>query len=179
MSTPCIGEIRVVGFNFAPPGWYPCNGQTLQISQEEALFSLIGTTYGGDGQSTFNVPNLNGSVAVGAGNGPGLSNYVLGQTGGVTEVTLNAGQLPAHGHGFSSPVAAATTGPATNSPVGALPGAGSSAYGSASSGSSTLAAGAISGVTGPAGSSGPHPNLPPVLTMNCIICSQGYYPTRP
>ena len=180
MSTPYIGEIRAVAFNFPPVGWYPCDGRSLSVSQEQVLFQLIGTTYGGDGQNNFNLPNLNGSVAVGAGAGGGLSNYALGQTGGTANVTLNTGQLPVHGHAFSSPVAAATSGTATNSPVGTLPGSGNSAYGSSASGASTLAAGAITGNTSVAGGGGgPHPNIPPVLTMNYIICSEGLYPPRP
>jgi len=179
MATGYIGEIRVVGFNFAPPGWYPCDGRAVSIAEEQGLYALIGTTYGGDGQTTFNLPNLNGNVAVGAGIGPGLSPYPLGQTGGQTTVTLNTNQAPLHGHGFSSPVAAATGGTPTNSPAGNLPGSGTSAYGSAPSGTSTLSAGAITGNTGPAGGNAPHPNLPPMLAMNYIICSQGYYPPRP
>jgi microcystin-dependent protein len=180
MASPYVGEIRVVAFNFAPPGWYPCDGRTLSISEDEVLFQLIGTTYGGDGQSTFNVPNLNGNVAVGAGSGPGLSNYALGQQGGVTDVTLNASQLPSHGHGFSSPVAATTSGPVTNSPVAALPASGLKAYSGAQSGTDTLAVGAITGATSVAGgSSGPHSNLPPTLAMNYIIANVGIYPSQP
>ena len=179
MSSPYVGEIRAVAFNFAPPGWYPCDGRSLSINEESTLYQLIGTTYGGDGQSTFNVPNLNGNVAVGAGNGPGLLNYALGQQGGTTAVTLTTPQLPLHGHGFSSPVAATTSGPATNSPAGALPGSGLSAYGNAQSGTDTLAAGAITGTTSVAtGDNAPHPNLPPMLAISYIISSLGIFPPQ-
>lgn len=182
MATPYIGEIRAVGFNFAPPGWYPCNGQSLNISAEPVLFQLIGITYGGDGQTTFNVPDLNGRVAVGAGQPANGSNYQLGQVGGINTVTLNAGQLPAHGHSFALALAATTSGTATNNPAGALPGSGANAYAGAPSGTATLAAGAITGTANAAGGSGApqaHANMPPVLAINYIICSQGLYPPQP
>lgn len=182
MSDPYIGEIRAVGFNFAPPGWYPCNGQQLLIANEEVLFQLIGTTYGGDGQTTFNVPDLNGRVIVGTGQLAGGSSYQLGQVGGMNTVTLNGGQFPAHSHSFALALPATTSGTATNEPAGALPGSGANAYAGAPSGTATLAAGAITGTTSAAGGSSTpqaHANMPPVLAINYIICSQGIYPPRP
>src|SRR5277367_6552050 len=102
MSSPYVGEIRMFGGNFAPSGWAFCNGQILSISESEVLFTLIGTTYGGDGQSTFALPNLQGRVPVHQGQGPWLSTYIIGQSGGVENVTLTAGQMPAHSHQFVS-----------------------------------------------------------------------------
>ena len=98
-ATPFIGQVIPVPYNFAPQGWAFCNGQILAISQNTALFSLLGTQFGGDGKSTFGLPNLQGSVAINAGQGPGLSNYVMGQTGGAVSVSLTLNQLPAHSHG--------------------------------------------------------------------------------
>ena len=101
MSDPYIGEIRMFGGNFAPVGWAFCNGATVPIAENDTLFNLIGTTYGGDGQNTFNLPDLQGRVPVHAGQGPGISqSYILGQQGGVEQVTLNTQQMPAHNHAF-------------------------------------------------------------------------------
>src|SRR5471032_757110 len=105
---PFVAEIRVFPFNFAPTGWALCDGQILPISQNTALFSLLGTTYGGDGRSTFALPNLNGLTPLGQGQGPGLSDYVLGQTGGVEIVALSAAHLPAHTHELNSQASAAS-----------------------------------------------------------------------
>src|SRR5689334_9815739 len=98
MSNPFLGEIRMVPFNFAPKGWALCNGQILAISQNTALFSLLGTTYGGNGVSTFALPDFRGRVPIHAGQGPGLSSYVLGEQTGTESVTLTVPQLPAHNH---------------------------------------------------------------------------------
>src|SRR5512139_3604600 len=98
MSDPFIGEIKMVGFNFAPLGWAFCNGQIMPIVQNTALFSLLGTLYGGDGKTTFGLPNLQGRVPIGFGNGTGLTPRTLAQTGGATTVTLNASQAPVHSH---------------------------------------------------------------------------------
>src|SRR5690242_12083192 len=100
MSDQFVGEIKMVGFNYAPPGYALCNGQLLPINQNTALFSLLGTSYGGNGTTTFGLPNLQGRAPlhVGSGQGPGLSPYALGQTGGETVVTLTASQLPVHTH---------------------------------------------------------------------------------
>src|SRR4051812_113885 len=115
MSTPFLGEIRMVGFNFAPRGWALCNGQILSIAQNTALFSILGTTYGGNGQTTFALPDLRGRVPVSAGQGPGLSSYDLGQVTGSENVTLTVQQLPAHSHNIAADATAGNVG----SPSGA------------------------------------------------------------
>jgi microcystin-dependent protein len=98
MSQPYVGEIRMFGGSFAPQGWAFCNGATMPISSNDTLFNLIGTTYGGDGQNTFGIPDLQGRVPVHQGQGPGLSNYIIGQKGGVESVTLTTQQIPSHSH---------------------------------------------------------------------------------
>src|SRR5256886_6220379 len=100
MSSPFVAEIRIFGCNFAPRGWAQCNGQLLPISQNTALFSLLGTYYGGDGKSTFGLPNLEGSVPIGQGQGLGLTDYILGESGGVATPTLIFSEIPAHSHSF-------------------------------------------------------------------------------
>lgn len=180
MSTPYLGEIRVVGFNYPPAGWATCNGQLLSISQNNALYALLGTTYGGDGVNTFGVPNLSGRVAVGAQNGapgPGLSSYPLGTIGGVENVTLNATQLPIHGHPYSVPLAGSTAGTISNNPAGNLPGAASGSYAGAAGGGN-LAANAVTGTVGVAGDNQPHSNIQPVLALNFIIATEGIYPPQ-
>ena len=112
MSEPFVGEIRMFGFGFAPQGWAPCNGQLLPINQNQALFSLLGTTYGGDGEATFALPDLRSRVPVGQGQGPGLSAYAEGQAGGAETVTLTATQMPGHTH----PVRASSSAAGSTSP---------------------------------------------------------------
>src|SRR4051794_17420971 len=119
MSDPFVAEIRLFAGNFAPTGWALCNGQLLPISQNTALFSLLGTFYGGDGKSTFALPNLQGSSPLGQGQGPGLSEYFLGQTGGVSAVTLLQTEMPFHSHQLQG----ATDDVNSLSPIGAMPGA--------------------------------------------------------
>lgn len=179
MSTSYIGEIRVVGFTFPPVGWATCNGQSLPINENEILFSLIGTTYGGDGVSSFNVPNLSGRIAPAAGNGTGLSNYPLGVQGGTENVLLNAGQLPVHAHPFSAPLAASTSAGTTDDPVGNLPGVLSNGYATSPTAGVNLASVAVSGTTQPMSGNQSHPNLQPSLALNYIICTSGAYPPRP
>jgi len=164
-----------VGFGFAPLGWAACNGQTLFISENQALFALIGTTYGGDGQTSFNVPNLNGAVIVGA----NPSNYPLGQRGGSATVALTTGNMPPHTHPFSAPLMASTSGTATDTPAGALPGQLSNAYGQSPAPDLTLNPSALKGVTSGAGGSAPHSNLQPSQVLNYIIALEGGYPPRP
>ena len=108
MSQPFMGEIRTFGFPFAPRGWAQCNGQLMAIQQNQALFSILGTTYGGDGVQTFGLPNLKGRTTIGFGNGPGLSPYALGQTGGEESHTLNFQEIPQHNHTITVSNAAAT-----------------------------------------------------------------------
>ncbi|MDQ6777385.1 MAG: tail fiber protein, partial [Actinomycetota bacterium] len=102
MSEPFLGEVRTFGFNFAPRGWAFCNGQLLPISQNTALFSLLGTQYGGDGIQTFALPDLRGRVGIHQGSGPGLSPYAIGQTGGTETVTLTSNEMPAHNHSVNA-----------------------------------------------------------------------------
>ena len=181
MSDQFVGEIRVVPFNFAPRGWALCNGQILSISQNTALFSLLGTYYGGDGRSTFALPNLQGSVPLHADNsqGPGLSSYVLGETGGETTVTLLASELPAHTHALQGSTATATA--TTPGPTLALanppgnPRAPSKLY---KKPPVTTPITLDTSVVSPAGGGQPHNNLQPYLTLNFIIALQGIFPPR-
>jgi microcystin-dependent protein len=168
MAEPFYGEIRAFGFNFAPRGWAMCNGQLLPIAQNTALFSLLGTTYGGNGQTTFGLPNLQSRVPMHFGQGPGLSSVNLGEQAWVENVTLNATQMPQHNH-----AANATQGPATASrPGGAIP-SGGGAYSSAAA-DTTMAAGFI----GTAGGSQPHENRQPYLALNYCIALEGIFPSR-
>ena len=171
MSNPFLGTVRLVGFNFAPVGWALCQGQTLSISQDAALFALLGTYFGGNGQTTFNLPDLRGRVAVGQGQGPGLANYDQGQAGGSETVTLTGSQAPAHTHTMmaAANVTAANPGPGV---VLGTPAAAVKLYGS--SAPTPLAPGSV----GPFGSSNPHENRQPSLALNYIIALAGIFPPR-
>jgi microcystin-dependent protein len=171
MSNPFVGEIRIVPFNFPPIGWAFCNGQILSISQNTALFSLLGTTYGGNGTSNFALPNMQGRTPVHAGQGPGLSLVDLGETGGESEVTLLATEMPAHTHTANCNSGMGDQyGPPGN--YWATDAGGNDEYSSVANAS--MAAGAIA----TAGSSQPHNNLQPYLVLNFIIALQGVYPPR-
>ncbi len=173
MADPFVAEIRIFAGNFAPKGWAMCNGQLLPISQNTALFSLLGTFYGGDGKSTFALPNLQGSVAVGSGQGGGLSEYFLGQSGGAEFVTLIESEMPFHTHAMQD----------HDLDLGELnaPAANRSLAQSANSTIYTAAANltqmAFQTLT-PAGGSLPHNNMMPYLTLNYIIAMQGVFPPR-
>lgn len=183
MSTPYIGEIRIVGFNFAPVGWAFCNGQSMSIAENDALFALIGTTYGGDGQTNFNLPNLQSRLGVGSQSGqpgPGLSPYPLGAQLGTETVTLNTTHVPPHQHPFSAKMAAASGGTPTNDPRNAYPGPNSGApYAGSAGNNQSLNASALSGLAQPNQGSQPHPNIQPVLALNYIISLEGIYPPQP
>jgi microcystin-dependent protein len=169
MSVPYIGEIRMFGGSFAPVGWAPCDGRSIAISEHEALFNLIGTTYGGDGQETFNLPNLQGRVPIHRGGA-----YQIGQAAGVTSVALSVDQTPAHGHPLvGSTATAAGTNP-QSAVLAHLPDAGvQTAYGS------TAPFGAIDpSSVSPMGGSQPHSNMQPSLAVNFIIALEGIYPTQ-
>ena len=168
MTDPFIGEIRLFPYNFAPRGWAFCNGQVLSIAQNTALFSLLGTTYGGNGQTTFALPDLRGRVPVSSGQGPGLSNYSLGQVGGTESVTLNTNQMPAHNHQVNVNAGGATTSRAN----GNFPSTGGS-YNSATDGS-TFNPNAVSNT----GGNQPHENVQPYLTLNFCIALEGIFPSR-
>ena len=167
VSEPFLGEIRLVPFAFAPRGWALCDGRFLPISQNQALFSLLGTYYGGDGKTTFALPDLRGRVPVGAGQSPGGSAYELGASGGQEEVKLTAGQLPAHAHPVRASSAAATT----KKPANGLPAAGG-AYGTAHDATMSTA------VMGKTGGGRAHENRPPYLSLNDVIALQGIYPAQ-
>ena len=169
MSDPFIAEIRIFAGNFAPRSWAFCNGQLLPIAQNTALFSLIGTTYGGDGRTTTALPNLQDRVPMHPGRGPGLTSRRLGQVGGTSEVTLTEeAQLGEHGHNIRATPSAGTS----NSPAGAVP-AGAPVY-SAPGVLSDMSSQAMTAVGG--GQS--HNNMQPYLAINFIIALQGTYPSR-
>jgi microcystin-dependent protein len=173
MSEPFIGEIRMVGFNFAPRGWALCNGQLLPIASNEALFSLLGTIYGGDGRTTFGLPNLQGRVPMHQGAGAGLTPRVIGETAGQEAVTLLESQLPAHTH----KARASSLKGNTNSPVGRVwskdAGVQSATY-TSSAADADMGPSAIAS----AGGGAPHDNMPPYLVVNFVIALQGIYPAR-
>lgn len=170
MSDPYVGEVRLFAGNFAPLGWAFCQGQLVPISENETLFNLIGTTYGGDGQQTFALPDLRGRVPVHQFQGPGLSSRQMGEMAGTESVTLTVGQMPAHSHALRASTAAASV----TTPAGALLGATSvNSYDNASAGT-PMAAAAITG----AGGSQPHDNMAPTLALNYIISLFGIYPTQ-
>ena len=169
-----LGEIRTVGFNYAPQGWAMCDGQTMPITQNTALFSLIGTYYGGDGRTTFALPRLNGAVVIGQGQGPGLSNRLVGELGGVSAVTLISTEMPSHRHSANAVPAAGDNGdPANRVWAEQRYGRGTrKVYSSAAD--ATMHPGALS----PAGSTLPHNNMPPYLGMYYIIALRGTFPPR-
>ena len=175
MSTPFVAEIRMFGCNFPPRGWAQCNGQILSIAQNTALFSLLGTTYGGNGQTNFGLPNLQGSAANNMGQGPGLSNYVLGQTGGAGSVTLTGNQIPPHTHtavgdngdgvNGNGPAAHAWATPVADRDINLYDTNGALVNMSATALTNT-------------GGSQPHNNLMPYQVQNFCIAMQGIFPSR-
>jgi microcystin-dependent protein len=179
MASPFVAQITMFAFNFAPKGWAQCQGQILPLSQNTALFSLLGTNFGGDGRSTFGLPNLQGLAVVNAGQGPGLSSYFIGEQNGTNTVTLLQTQLPSHPHTLM-----ATTNPGTT-----LSGSGNQlakAFGGTKQASYT---GNYLSTTAPAtalspfaltqtGSSQPHDNMQPYMTLNFCIALQGVFPPR-
>jgi microcystin-dependent protein len=174
MSAPFVAEIRIFAGNFAPRGWALCDGQLLPLSQNTALFSLVGTFYGGDGKSTFALPNLQGSAPIGQGQGPGLSDRFIGETGGTTSVTLLQSEMPMHTHQVRAVATPGNRqGPTGNNfgrAVGALP------YTPLSTGQITQMSPLMAPV---AGSSLPHNNMPPYLCVLFMIALQGVFPARP
>jgi microcystin-dependent protein len=170
---PYVGQVMLVGFNFAPKGWAFAAGQLLPLSQNTALFSLLGTYYGGDGRSTFALPNLQGSVAIGQGQSPGLSPYSIGESGGTGTVTLLSSTVPPHTHGLQT----AGGKPNQNSPV-------ANAVADAKETGNLFATSAtpVSAMYGSAvsfyGGSQPHNNMMPYLALNWVIALVGVYPPR-
>ncbi len=171
MADPFVAEIRIMACNFAPTGWAFCNGQLLPISQNTALFSLLGTYYGGNGQSTFGLPDLQGRAPMHQGQGPGLSSRFLGEEGGVETVTLIQSEIPVHNHNIMTVNDIGDTNQPTGNSLSRSSGA--SVYGTAG-GNAMLAVTAL-GVTG---SSFPHNNMQPYLALNFVIALQGVYPPR-
>jgi microcystin-dependent protein len=190
MAEPFLGMIITVPYNFAPQGWAFCAGQLLPISQNTALFALIGTTFGGDGVSTFALPDLRSRVPAGSGQGPGLSPYDLGEVGGTENVTLTISQMPAHNHvitlnNLTATANARNTAGNSQSPVGSVPAveaAGVTATYSNAPANATMAPGTVT-VTGTATASVTGSNLPlailsPFLAVNYCIALQGIFPSR-
>lgn len=177
MSQPYIGEIRMFGFGTrgAPNGWQACDGSLLPISEYDALFALIGTTYGGDGQTTFAVPDLRGRLPIHQGTGPGLSNYVIGQMAGTETVTVLPTQMPAHTHTMVATTAAAT---AVTPGTGLLPGtvSGDTFYTNTITGNT--AAPMSAQMLTLAGGSQPHDNTMPTLTVQYCIATFGIFPSQ-
>jgi microcystin-dependent protein len=175
MSDPFVAEIRIFAGNFAPRGWALCNGQLLPISQNTALFSLLGTTYGGDGRTTFALPNLQGSAPMHAGQGSGLSNRLLGETGGTSNVTLMPSQMPAHAHTVNGSSNAGTDVVPTNNDWGVASVTRGQRLYSQNAGTSPLMSPQAFSTNG---GGQPHNNLPPYLVLTFIIALQGIFPAR-
>jgi microcystin-dependent protein len=176
MSEPFIAEIRIFAGNFAPRSWAFCNGQLLPIAQNTALFSLIGTTYGGDGRSTTALPDLQGRSVMHPGRGPGLTSRRLGERGGTEEVTLTESQMPNHSHtqlASSEETEFDGTPDPANAVTGVVEG-GKGIYAAPSTSPSPLASDAVANT----GGTQPHNNLQPFIAINYIIALQGLYPSR-
>lgn len=175
MTTPFVGEIQIFGFDFAPRGWAACNGALLPIQQNTALFSLIGTSYGGDGKVNFRLPNLAGRAICSEGQGAGLSPRELGEVFGASDVALNVSQMPAHGHAFTiynqpdvtKKSGRPTPGSALTSPAGVA----------AFVSGGTPDAGFATAMIGQTGGGQPHENRQPFLALNFCIALQGEYPS--
>jgi microcystin-dependent protein len=177
MANPFLAEIRIFPYNFAPKGWAFCSGQLMPISQNTALFSLLGTTYGGDGRTTFALPDLQGRAAMNPGQGPGLSLHDLGETGGSDYVTLLLSEMPAHTHTISC-LDGARVGNQVGNPTNATPiktgGVPASAYSSGATPNQFM----NQNMVAVAGGNLPHNNLMPYLTLNFCIALQGVFPPR-
>lgn len=169
MSEPFIGQLMLVPYNFVPAGWAACDGRLLPIAQNAALFSLLGVMYGGDGSTTFGLPDLRGRVPISVGQGQGLSAYALGAKGGAEGVTLTTNQMPVHNHRVAASAAPLNT----PSPQNAFPG-GDGAYQELAESTVTMNPAMVL----PAGESQPHENRQPYLALQWIIALQGIYPSR-
>ena len=170
---PFVAEIRIFPFNFPPKGWAFCDGQIMPISQNTALFSLLGTTYGGDGKSTFALPNMQGNAPMHPGQGPGLSLHDLGETGGSETVSLLESEIPSHSHALMCSTTSSTKSDPTGNSITRI-GSGATPYKAPGSAQVTMSGNSIA----PAGGDQPHNNLQPYLTLNMCIALQGVYPPR-
>ena len=175
MSEPFLGQILAVGFDFAPVGWFPCDGRLLRISEYDALYNLLGTTFGGDGQNTFGLPDLRGRVVVGSGQGQGLQNYIPGMLAGTEKVTLSVTQTAAHSHTIMAATDGTESVPTTATVFGRPPDTQPFVY-YPGTGNTTLAHPTI--VAQPGGSGVEHENRQPYQAINYIIAAQGIYPTQ-
>jgi microcystin-dependent protein len=173
MADPFVAEIRMFPFNFAPRGWAWCDGQLLPLAQNTALFSLLGTTYGGDGKSNFALPDLQGSVPMHPGQGPGLSLHDLGERGGSETVTLLESEIPSHSHALRGSGDSSDNDPDTTVRVGSTPVL--PTYANAGGPQVSMAPESLA----PAGGDPPHNNLQPYLTVYFCIALQGVFPPRP
>ena len=169
MAEPFLGQLMCVGFNFAPRGWATCDGQMMSVGQNTALFSLLGTQYGGNGTTTFGLPDLRGRVSLHQGSGPGLSNYTIGEAGGVESVTLSSQQMPLHNHAIN----ASNSDASDQTPGGNFP-SGGGAYNNSPPPRQTM----NQAMCGNAGGNQPHENRQPYLVLNWIIALEGIYPSR-
>jgi microcystin-dependent protein len=174
MADPFVAEIRIFPFNFAPKGWAFCDGQLLPLSQNTALFSLLGTTYGGDGKSNFALPNMQGNAPMHPGQGPGLSLHDLGETGGSQTVSLLESEIPVHSHVMHASGDPADNNVVTNAMAAKPLGRGNNLYTTASGALVTMNFSAIT----PAGGDQPHNNMQPYLTLSFCIALQGVFPPR-
>jgi len=174
VSEPYVGQVIIFGFNYAPRNYAFCNGQLVAISQNEALFSILGTTYGGDGRSTFGLPNFQEHAVMNIGHGANLSSYVLGQTSGTASVTLTQGQMPLHPHTAYGILGTATNlGPAANGWIGEKDSP-DFVFSPSTTPDSTMSPSYLS----LSGGSQPHPNEQPYLAMNFCIALYGIFPSR-
>jgi microcystin-dependent protein len=174
VADPFVAEIRIFPFNFAPAGWALCNGQLMALSQNTALFSLLGTTYGGDGKSNFALPDIQGSVVMHPGQGPGLSLHDLGEVGGSRSVTLLESEMPVHSHTLRGSNAAGDN-PTPGGNTLARAGSTTVYQQNSSANLVQMAADALP----PTGGDQPHNNMQPYLTLNFCIALQGVFPPRP
>ena len=181
MSEPFIAKIVIFAGNFAPRSWSYCDGQLIAVSSNSALFSLLGTIYGGDGRTTFGLPDLRGRVAMHAGNGPGLQPARLGQKTGTERNTMTVQTMPSHTHAATTTLKASTQAGGVANPSGQYPAADSAgelSYQTAAGANETLAANPISATVGLTGGSQPYNNIGPVQAINYIIAIYGVYPSR-
>lgn len=191
MATPFLSQIDLFAFGFAPKGWAMCQGQVLPINQNQALFALLGTTYGGNGQTTFALPNLAARVPISMGQGPGLSNYDIGATGGTDSVALATNEMPSHSHvidtsGLSAKAKCKSGAGDQKTPVGGVPakdaGGANTLYSLLAPDGIMSALSVVAGGSVTAGTTGggqPHENRQPYLVLNYCIALQGIFPSRP